>query len=99
MEARRAVVVEVAERMGCAYSGLAGIVEAQEEQLCVLVGEAKVGQNIPDCEWVSISHACPLRGCSLLSLLARGWTYTNLRSTSCLACSLFLFQCCESCGA
>jgi hypothetical protein len=35
--------------VGDAYGGFAGIVETEEEEFGVLVGEAEGGQNIPDC--------------------------------------------------
>lgn len=34
--------------VGGAYGGFAGIVEAEEEEFGVLVGEAEGGQDIPD---------------------------------------------------
>jgi hypothetical protein len=38
-------------RMGMemAYSSLAGVIEAEEEQFGVLVGQSKAGQHVPDC--------------------------------------------------
>jgi hypothetical protein len=35
--------------VGDAYGGFAGIVETEEEEFGVLVGEAEGGQDIPDC--------------------------------------------------
>ena len=42
---------------GSAYGGLSGIVEAEEEEFGVLVGQAQVGQQVPDCiSIVSAAH-------------------------------------------
>jgi hypothetical protein len=59
-------------------SGLSGIVKAEEQQLCVLVGEAKRGQEIED--WRTYQR----RVCTIYSIAATepvgyvelGFTYT-----------------------
>lgn len=37
------------------YSGFSGIVETEEEQFGMLVGQAQVGEQVPDCNAVSAS--------------------------------------------
>lgn len=41
------------------HGGLAGIVEAEEEEFGVLVREAQLGQDIPDCALVNIHIHLP----------------------------------------
>lgn len=42
-----------------AYSGLSGIVETEEEEFGVLVGQAQVGQQVPDWKWFRQLHDYP----------------------------------------
>jgi hypothetical protein len=44
-------------RLGEAYSGLAGVVETEEEQLSVLVCKPELGEHVPNCE-VEDTSAC-----------------------------------------
>ena len=52
-----------------AYSGLAGIVEAEEEQLSVLVCQPELGEHVPNYT-MALSVSILLRGCRFRSLSA-----------------------------
>jgi hypothetical protein len=53
-------VSRVSEGLSCAYSGLAGIVEAKEEQLSVLVCQPELGEHVPDYTMAYPSASCLL---------------------------------------
>lgn len=57
--------------------GLSGIIEAKEEELCVLVGKTERGQKVEDCVGVSALGAswkcCDAHG------LRGGWEYIHLQ--------------------
>lgn len=80
-----------------AYSGLAGVVETQEEQLSVLVCKPKLGEHVPNYTIAYPSASCsrfvvplhPSWTCaSPRCRQRRGPTYTSRRSTYCSVLSL-----------
>jgi len=80
---------------------LSGIVEAEEQELCVLVGEAERGQEVED--WMARSASCAFGGVAALTgYVELGNTYTwrwvSLRSFSCMRntyqLTIHMFVCC-----
>ena len=56
---------------------LSGIIETEEQQLCVLVGEAERGQKVEDCMRISASCAIDmLRRRPCMGYVELGNTYT-----------------------
>ena len=49
------MVVVVGWKVDGAYGGFAGVVEAEEEEFGVLVGQTQLGQHIPDCGRLIVS--------------------------------------------